>query len=273
MNGENLITLREGKGQSVVLLHPASGLATAFRRLVPHLRSRGAVFAFENAEPKLAPSSIGDLAADYWSQLKIVAADPLLFAGWSFGGAVALEMASLAINAAHEVSAVVLLDAGAPHLIGSSPVLPLHDLAGLFGISPAELPADAAPVLDAEILAVLVGVLRRTQGMTQIEADDLQPFVAAYRWHHTVARRPWRFRGDRMSVYLLRARDERGWDDAPPDLGWSSVLGGPPITLWAPGTHHSLMSEEHAPDLARILSSLLSKTHVTPPRSVGGGET
>ncbi len=261
---ENLVNLRTGIGHSVVFVHPASGLATAFRRLVPHLAGRGALFAFENAEPELTPPSIGELAATYWAQLKAVASDPLVLVGWSFGGTVALELATLAEAAAHDVSAVVLLDAGAPHLLGSSPSLPLLDLAGLFGISASELPKGADSALDAEILNVLVDVLRRTRGMPEIEVADLQPFVAAYRWHHTVARRPWTYRGHRAPVFLLRAQDERGWDDAPPDLGWSSILGAPPTMLWTPGTHHSLMSEEHAPHLARLLLELLSKTHEPP---------
>ena len=267
---ENLLTLREGVGQSVVFLHPASGLATAFRRLVPHLAGRCAVFAFENAEPAHDPPSIGELVVDYWAQLKGVANGPLFFAGWSFGGAVALELATRADNAAHAVAAVVLLDAGAPHLIKSLNGLPLLDLAGLFGIDTSELPADAAAVTDEEILDLLVDILRRDHGMAQIEINDLRPFVAAYRWHYAVARRPWSFRGLSAPVYLLRARDERGWDDSPPDLGWARVLGSPPPILWTPGTHHSLMSEEHAPDLARLLSRLFAETHEVATCRIGG---
>ena len=266
MIAENLVTLREGTGPSIVFVHPASGLATAFRRLVPHLAGRGAVFAFENAEPESPPSSISELAVKYWAQLGAVGNEPLFLAGWSFGGMIALELATLAMKASRDVLAVLLLDAGAPQLLGSSPYLPLLDLAGLFGISASDLRAVVAPTLDAEVLDVLVDVLRRTRGMPQIEVADIQPFVAAYRWHYTVARRPWTFGGHRAPVFLLRARDELGWRDAPPDLGWSSVLGAPPTTWWIPGTHHSLMSEEHAPDLAHLLSAILASVQEAPSR-------
>lgn len=38
----NLVTLRAGTGHSFAFVHPASGLITAFRRLVPHLSGHGA---------------------------------------------------------------------------------------------------------------------------------------------------------------------------------------------------------------------------------------
>jgi len=256
---ENLITLRAGTGPTVVFLHPASGLATAFRRLVPYLAHGGAMLAFENPEPQCRPPSISELGADYWEQLRMAAKDPLVLVGWSFGGVIAVELATLAENAGRDVSAVVLLDAGSPDLLRSSRASPLLDLGGLFGIAPSELQANAAVTSEADIVEQLVDVLRRTCDMPQIEAEDLRPFVAAYRWHHAVTRLPWVYRGHRAPVSLCRARDEHGWDDAPPDLGWSVVLGVSPTLWWVPGTHHSLISEENAPDLARLLSKLVGQ--------------
>src|SRR4029077_12457942 len=92
----NLVTLRDGRGQSIVFFHPASGLATAFRRLAPYLPTEAAVFAFENAEPVGPPSSIDAIAASYWSELRSVADGSLFLVGWSFGGTVALELATIA---------------------------------------------------------------------------------------------------------------------------------------------------------------------------------
>jgi thioesterase domain-containing protein len=270
----NLVTLRDGRGQSIVFFHPASGLATAFRRLVPYLPAEATVFAFENTEPVGPPSSIGALAASYWSELQTVAGGSLFLVGWSFGGTVALELATIAEAAGHEVAAAVLLDAGAPQLMRSAPSLPLHDLAGLFGISAHELPVGAAPASEADMIGLLVDILRSTRGIVQIESADLQPFVDAYRWHQSVIRKPWTYRGRRGPVYLVRARDERCWDTAPADLGWSGILGAPPIALWTPGTHHDLMSEAHAPDLARLLSTIFfASAGEAPPRCVGGGAT
>lgn len=254
----NLVPLREGDGSSFVFVHSAGGLATAFRRLAPYLDGAGSVFAFENVEPDGAPPTIGELAERYWTELAAAATDPLILIGWSFGASVALELAALAEQAGRTVRAVVMLDAGAPGLVMSSPSLPLTDLAGLFGIPASDLPAGEAPGSEAEILDLLVDVLRRTRSMPGIEAADLEPFVAIYRWHHAAVRRPWTFRAQGAPVFLIRARDETCWEGAPGDLGWSDVLGRPPLISWTPGTHHDLLSDEHAPGLARRLLELVA---------------
>ena len=256
---DNLVTLRTGTGHALVFVHPASGLGTAFRRLVPHLPGSAAVFAFENLEPPSAPCSPREIASGYWAQLAGPAARPMILAGWSFGGMVALELARAGEAAGHEVAAVVLIDAGAPQLLRPVSSIPLHELAGLFEIATADLPADAAPSSGEEALEIIVEVLRRTRGMPQIDIADLRPFVDTYRWHLRAARCPWEFAGCRAPVFLVRARDEEGWRDAPADLGWSAVLGMAPPTLWTPGTHYDLLSPEHAPHLARVLSSVLAR--------------
>jgi thioesterase domain-containing protein len=255
---DNLITLRDGTGPSIVFVHPGSGLATAFRRLVPLMNKRSPTFAFENPEPQGAPPSLAELGASYWAQLSVVVGDSLVLVGWSFGGSVAFELATLAERSGRTVSAVVLLDAAAPPLLASAPALTVLDAANLFALSPSELPEGSSPTNDEELLAVLVAALRRYRGMGQIEVGDLRPFIAAYQWHHCVARQPWTPGHRRAPVFLVRAQDEQGWNDAPPDLGWSGVLGSPPTTLWTPGTHHTIMSETNAPRLARLLSLLIA---------------
>jgi thioesterase domain-containing protein len=182
-------------------------------------------------------------------------------------------LASVAEDAGHEVAAVVLLDAGAPHLLRSARTLLLNELAGLFEISPSHLPTGAAPASDAEALDLLVKVLHSRRGIREIDTTDLQPFVDAYRWHLAVARKPWTFEGCRAEVFLLRARDETGWNDAPPDLGWSPVLGVRPTTLWTPGTHYDLISEERAPRLGLLLSALLLMTVNPTPLSIARATT
>lgn len=255
---DNLVALRAGTGSALVFAHPGSGLITAFRRLFPHLAWQDAVFALENPEPRRSQCSISDLAADYWAQLAAATSGPFVFAGWSFGGAVALDMAGAAEESGHQVAAVVLIDAAAPHILRSARPVPLSDLAGLFEVDPAEVRTSTAPSSDEEDLAAIVEVLRVFRGMPEIETTDLQPFVDTYRWHLSVNRRPWRPAGCQAPTFLVRASDEAGWSDAPADLGWSSVLGRTPVMLWTPGTHYTLMSHEHAPDLAEVLSTMLA---------------
>ena len=254
----HLATLRDCNGPAIVYLHPASGIATHYRRLAPLLPPARTLLAFENIELSGPPPSIETFAAEYWAVLRDAVAGPIDFVGWSFGGTVALELATLAQEDGLAVSSVILLDAGAPQVMRSAPSLPLQDLAGLFGIQPDELPAEAAPTTPDAMLALVADLMRRTRGMDTIESADLQPFVEAYRWHHQVARRPWTFRGRDLAVHLVRARDERCWDGLPADLGWSAVLGTPPVAWWTPGSHHDLASEVHAPALADVLATILA---------------
>lgn len=259
---DNLVPLRPGRGRTTAFIHPASGLITAFRRLVPYLPGNGNVVAFENPEPGPdASCSIDALAADYWHQLSARSTGPILLAGWSFGGIVALAMASLAEAAGHPVTCVALIDSGPPQLLRTRATGLADDLVGLFEIKTAELPPGRLPAAEEQVLDLIAGVLRTMRGVPGITAADLQPFVDTFHWHVRAMRRPWRFVGCAAPVVLIRARDERGWRDAPEDLGWSHVLGDQPGLLWTPGTHHDLMSPEHAPHLAVLLTTRLADSH------------
>lgn len=256
---DNLVTLRSGAGLSFAFVHPSSGLVTAFRRLVPHLPGPGAAFALENPEPPRPPCTLAELATSYWGQLAGVATGPLVLCGWSFGGAVAREMAGAAEAAGQRVAAVVLIDAATPQLLRSARPDPLDELTGLFEIGAAELSTGPPPTSHEQALEMIVAALRTARGMTEIDTADLMPFVETYRWHLAVMRRPWIPTACGAPLFLVRARDEHRWSDAPADLGWSATVGTAPTTLWTPGTHYDLMSHEHAPHLAEVLSNVLTR--------------
>src|SRR5215475_525983 len=256
---DNLLQLREGAEPTTTFVHPASGLATAFRRLVPHLGGRASVFAFENVEPGSPQhATIPAIAEDYWGQLRVGIRGPLVLAGWSFGGPVALRIAALAEAAGHQVRHVVLIDSGTPELLATRTETLVVRMAGLFELDPATVEA-AEHVTDREqALELVASRLRAVHGNPGIEAADLRPFADVYDWHLRAARQPWRPRTVAAPVLLVRARDEAGWHDAPADLGWSAVLGAAPATAWTPGTHYDLMSATNAPHLADVLTPLLT---------------
>ncbi|MGW4210338.1 thioesterase domain-containing protein [Lentzea sp. NPDC004789] len=265
---DNLVTMRGGPGPVIAFVHSASGLVTGFRRLVPHLRRGGAVYAFASVEPGSEQSTIATVAASYWDQLREAVNGPLVLAGWSFGGAVALRMASLAEAAGCDVRCVVLIDSGTPELLSTRTDSVVEQLAGLFELDPADLAhgTDVAD-LDAalELIAARLGVLH---GDEHIDVADLRPFVEVHDWHIRVARRAWRPQPVTAPVVLVRARDEKGWGDVPTDLGWSSALGHAPEIVWTPGNHHDLMSARHAPHLAGVLN-LVTAEHPGPAGTPG----
>ncbi|MEU1088067.1 thioesterase domain-containing protein [Streptomyces sp. NPDC005892] len=268
---DNLLTLRSGSGSTTVFVHTASGLATGFRRLVGHLGGHGTVLALENLEagpPERC--SVAALAADYWSQVE-QHAGPLRLAGWSFGGPVAMEMAALAERAGRTVEVLVLLDAAAPALLASRTPSPLQEMAALFELDPGTLPTDAVASTTPEALRVVAGALRALPATRGVTPEDLEPFAEVYAWHLLAARGGPLLRAPSAPVVLVRARDEPGWYDAPEDLGWSEVLGRPPETLWAPGTHHGLMAPRNVAALGAILTPLLTAPSAVGSAPVPGG--
>ncbi|WP_338676003.1 thioesterase domain-containing protein [Streptomyces sp. SCSIO 30461] len=268
---DNLLTLRSGSGSTTVFVHTASGLATGFRRLAGHLGGHGTVLALENLEagpPERC--SVAALAADYWSQME-EHTDPLRLAGWSFGGPVAMEMATLAEQAGRTVEVVVLLDAATPALLASRTPSLLHEMAALFELAPGLLPPDTVAATVPEALHVVAEALRTLPATRGVTSEDLEPFAEVYAWHLRAARCGPRPRVPSAPVVLLRARDEPGWYDAPEDLGWSEVLGGPPETLWAPGTHHGLMAPGNVAALGAILTPLLTAASAGGSTPVPGG--
>jgi thioesterase domain-containing protein len=256
--GDNLVLLREGRGPTTAFVHPASGLATAFRTLVPHLAAPGRVYAFENVEP--GPTqlcTIAALGADYWKQLRDHVLAPIVLAGWSFGGPVALEIAALAEADGVGVAQVVLIDSGTPELLATRTETEVERLAGLFELDRGSI----GGIRGERALELVAARLRVVHGNDSIDVADLRPFVEAYDWHVEAARRPWHPPTVNGPVLLVRARDEAGWQDAPADLGWSRALSRRLEPLWTPGTHYSLMSAEHAQHLANLLNGLLIGGH------------
>jgi thioesterase domain-containing protein len=257
---ENLVPLREGRGPTIAFVHPASGLATGFRRLVPHLTEHGRVYAFESLEPGPAERcSIAALGIDYWSQLREHVHGPLVLAGWSFGGPVALRMAESAEADGVDVRHVVLIDSGTPDLLAPRAETRVRRLAGLFELDPDSIEDGE----DERALELVACQLRAVHGNDSIDIADLRPFVEVYEWHLKAMRRPWRAAAVHAPVVLIRARDEVGWHDAPADLGWSAALGGPLDTIWTPGTHYDLMSATNAPHLAELLNRLVAGVRVS----------
>ncbi|MFD0772353.1 thioesterase domain-containing protein [Streptomonospora algeriensis] len=256
---DNLVQLRDGEEPTTALVHPASGLSTSFRRLLPHLSGRGSVYAYENLDPgPRRLCSVAALAEHYWHQLRREDPGRLILAGWSFGGPVAVAMAALAEAEGHPVLGVAAIDSGTPQLLNTRKETILGSLAGLFELDPDSFAEERKPGTDTVegALDSIAARLRSQSGTGCVTAADLQPFADAYFWHLDAVRQGWETVRPRSPFLLIRGRDERGWHDAPEDLGWSNVLGAVPEIAWVPGTHYSLMSPDNAPFVARVLSSL-----------------
>ncbi|MEV5973466.1 beta-ketoacyl synthase N-terminal-like domain-containing protein [Streptomyces sp. NPDC051921] len=109
-----VLTLREGQGRALHMVHPAGGTNFIYAGLVDHSRSSVPLRAlsFPVQDP---PATLRDLAALYLERVRRdQPTGPYRLGGYSFGGNVALEMALQLQAAGEEVETLVLLDSYPP---------------------------------------------------------------------------------------------------------------------------------------------------------------
>ena len=110
----NIRVLRErpegSRTPAVFLFHPAGGSSAVYQPLVRRLPDDAPVYGVERLE-----GDITDRAAAYIDDIKDRAAGlPIVLGGWSFGGALAYEVAHQLIGSGVEVAQIMLLDTVQP---------------------------------------------------------------------------------------------------------------------------------------------------------------
>ena len=108
----NIRVLRDGSADAVplFLFHAAGGSSFVYEPLVDRLSGETPVYGVERVEGPLT-----ERAASYLDRIREIAAGrPVAVGGWSFGGALAVEVARQLRAAGDEVSLVVLLDTVQP---------------------------------------------------------------------------------------------------------------------------------------------------------------
>ncbi len=243
---------------SIVLVHPATGDAYCYGELVTKLRNQLGVRAF------LPPgySGIGkpldtlEKLASRYADLLCASSDvhePYGLAGWSYGGALVIELARVLRARGKKVSLIGMFDSVAPaRLVGGSlqdqrnfAFGYLKDLARRAGLELAAIGQDAPPELDPDASIVTpmnmmrdelirLGVLPKGYQFTWVEVFDAN--LRAYRAHH-----PARFEGP---CVLYRARDESAFGTIRADraLGWEGIVERIEL-VDVPGSHFSLLAD------------------------------
>lgn len=219
----------------MVLIHAVSGSALPFVPLARHLRDAYSVYALQVTDrtPVPVPTAIGEFAERYLDLVDPLAEGrPLVLAGWSMGGCVALEMARRRRARGGVLPALLLLDTLLPPpALGPGPE---HDQA------------------RAAILAMDIAELEGGTG------EELHTLLDRNRLTF-LDYRPDPFDGP---VTLLHAAEDFPGADALPmcyhtaDRGWCHLLDRLAVSV-IPGNHFTLLSESHAEKLAGILVSAL----------------
>ncbi|MFB9371364.1 non-ribosomal peptide synthetase [Kitasatospora albolonga] len=239
-----LLPLRpRGSRTPLFCVHPAAGISWVFSGLLRTLDPEQPVYGLQSrafAEPSGAPASIEEMAKDYLEQLRRVQPEgPYQLLGWSYGGAVAHEMACQLRSAGEEVALLAMLDGYPPipdQLREWSPEdgTTLAALLGTLGY-PLDGYRDGRPTPEKYRAAVrhpdgpLAGLDR--------ELTTALPRVFAANLNLLSGHRPGRFDGD---VLFYLAAEGRTADSADPSL-WLPHVGGR-LTVHAVDTAHALMT-------------------------------
>jgi thioesterase domain-containing protein len=254
----HLLRAETRTGESpIVLIHSINGDASVYEPLARRLAWPGNVIAIEATSP---PTSLAQLAADHIKALRDAGLEsPWVVGGWAAGGVIAAEMAAQLVDAGDVVRAVAVLDSRVP-----APEMrnrPSDDvaLAGnfvdqvtrMFGVSVRRRPLRADP---DELLAVLDEVGAVPAGWDATETSRRFDIFAA------TVRAFFRHEPRRVSapVALFEAQEAHPQHPKPPTLGWEPFaehLVRTPI----PGSHFTLLHEQHATQLATIVDEVLSR--------------
>ncbi|HZM75037.1 MAG TPA: alpha/beta fold hydrolase [Candidatus Limnocylindrales bacterium] len=237
--GPHLVPLAVQGGRPVVVfIHGAGGGIAAFREIARRLAPDFDVYGLRSTSASASDGclSIEDMAAAYTAEVDGVRGSrPVILAGWSIGGCVAVEMAIQWHHRGVHVAATLLLDTWLPpSALPPGPV--------------ASVVEDTLPGVD------LLGP--DLTGPQRLEVSETaQRHRAAFLRYH-----PTRFAG---RVHMLRA-SEPNPEPSPHlpgeyvsgDGGWRN-LAAEVVTQHVPGNDHSLLAEEHAAELASVIRNII----------------
>lgn len=254
-----LVTLRPGDRdkEPCFIIHPISGDITCYRTLASKVQTDRAIYAYP-APGLQSGSGYGDLremAAAYLHEIRTVQPHgPYRFAGWSFGGLIAFEIARQLIFDDEKVVSLILLDTCAP---GSRAYEE-------FGASREERSQAFArdlrymsdPLEDEEIELLLEPV---KENESERITDLRRRFEVFCANSGAVAR----YRGRRSylpgtHVVLVRAGAQERPEGMSPALDWEQLLDQPPECVQIPGAdHYSLLTPPVVDKVAAMISNWL----------------
>lgn len=237
-------------------IHPLGGHVLCYHDLAAALADQAAVVgvrAVGMEAGETLPGEFAELAAIYVSEL--VARQPqgaFRLIGYSFGGTLAVEIASQLRARGREVSALVLLDA--PHPAVAAAGAANADLTDLLVSLFAGLPVDAADLRrrpeDEQIDIVIDAAKKAGLVPRAMTREESHRYVNVCRANQRRTHRPGRYDGP---VELIRASRGAARITDDPRLGWSEdVL--PDLRLrWVLSDHETMLAGDGAAAIAATL--------------------
>jgi amino acid adenylation domain-containing protein len=228
-----LVPLRPRPGRPlVVFVHASSGSALPFGDVASELGDDFSSYAMQS--PEDGQFTVPRLAAIYVAEVdKVRGLSPVVIAGWSMGGCVAVEMARIWQERGIEVAAVAMLDTWPPPTTHADPERRARSRAAVLGLD-----VIAAEGLDVALGDRAAGELNRLRATIERNRTAFLDYTPAP------------FHG---LVHLLRAAEQadKAFAALHPseDYGWGELISEV-VACELPGSHFSLLRKENARHLA-----------------------
>ncbi|MFF2806328.1 amino acid adenylation domain-containing protein [Streptomyces sp. NPDC058000] len=258
------VPLRPGGGRRpVFLVHPVGGTVFGYRDLAaaladghPGLPVFG--FAARGFEPGQRPrETVAELADEYLAELfQAQPEGPYRLLGWSFGGLVAVQMATALRDAGQEVELLGVLDsacppAPAPTVADEADVL-RHFAEDLYRSAGLTRPAEDESARPLR-LRPLLDELRAAQVLPDLEADRFTRAFDVFRAHLSAQAgyRPPAYPGRLLYVH---SDDPDGTDRA---QRWQRATGADLLARPVPADHYAMLRPPHVARIAHTITQLL----------------
>ncbi|MEU8971090.1 AMP-binding protein [Streptomyces monashensis] len=258
-----LILLREGRPEAapLFLVHPMGGDIVCYQSLVRALpEEQGAVYAFRapGLDGGRVPRDLRELAAGYLHELRRAQpSGPYRLGGWSFGGAVAVEMARQLSFDGERTELLVLVDSYAPGsaAYGDAGTSTREDLRG-FAV-------DVGRLTGADREQIEAALLRPPRAGDPESTAELRRRFALFSAHRGCAARyraaTLRLPGTRLLLFVAGA--QRRPEGTSATLGWSELLGRPVESVVVADTdHYSVVTDA---GVATLLGRALDRPAVS----------
>jgi len=248
---DTLLPLRRGgERPAVFCLHPSGGIAWMYIGLAPYLDPAYPIYGLQAqgiVEPAELPETIGAMASGYIRHIqRVQPSGPYFLVGWSFGGALAHEVAVQLQEQGEEVALLAILDnfppSGAEEVLDEQRVL--REFLGRLG---HEIPErDLTP---AELAAVLQQFSNPLSGFDENQISNLLDV-----WRHNVSLyqrfSPRRYTG-KMVLFIATAGRT---SESPDAQSWAAYVDGSIESYDVDCEHDDMMEETPMRTIGRVIA-------------------
>ena len=255
--------------------HPLGGDTRCYQDMARQLDSRQTVYAVRarGSDGLLPPHpTLPEALTDYLAAIRRVQpAGPYFLAGWSAGGIYAYEMARTLLVQGESVGLLALIDTPLPSIYDK---MDLDDEARfLFDLMNFTNRFTGATMDVSYEQLRAAGPEAFRLGLDEAKRKGVVPAEASEAFIHRLCQvgrenarwiMDYRLAPIALPVHLIRPAEQGALSEVAgqaaerDDLGWGDVLGGRLTVHVSPGDHFSMLSGDHAAQLAALLGTLLS---------------